>query len=194
MTPPGRSFFSPGEGEALGLWPGDGLTCGLGLGDALGVSSGSGEGVTLGEGLVEAFFFLLLFDDGEGEAFGVGDRAGDAAGVGEFAGFGEGLDFGVALGEAFGRGEGVGVAELFFLDPLELFRFFGGGVGSKMPLILSPNDCASACGAVKPNATALASAPTSNSLATRSFNARVPAGSLCSAECPRRSSRAGSSR
>ena len=191
MTPPDRSFFPSGEGEAVGLSPGEGVS----VGDGLGVSSG--DGVTLGDGLGDAFFFLLLFDDGVGETFGVGDSDGDGAGVGELVGFGDGLDFGVALGDAFGFGEGVGVAELFFfvfVELLELFRFFGAGVGSKMLLILSPNDCASARGAAKPNAAPVASAPMSNSLAMRVFNAPARAGSPCSAECRRRSSPAGSSR
>ena len=120
---------------------------------------GEAVGVTLGDGLGEPFFLLLLrAGEGEGEFFGVGVtegsgedvgeavgfgelvRFGDAVGVGELVRFGDGEVFGVTLGELFGRGDGV--ALFFFLVVRVLFRFFGEGVGSKMRLIFSPNDCA----------------------------------------------------
>ena len=182
----------------MGLVPGDGLASGLSVGEGVGVSSAAGVGVTLGDGLGEPFFFLLDLPDGDGELFGVGvtDASGvavadgEAAGFGELVGFGAADDFGGALAEACGFGDGVGVLAVFFFEALELFRFFGAGVGSKMLLILSPSDCASARGAVKPQA----SAQTSNSVAKLLFKLRVPAGLPCSGECRHRSSRAGSSR
>ena len=185
MTPPERSFFPSGEGDPVGLLPGEGLASGLALGAGVGVgvSSGAGVGVTLGDGLGEPFFLLLFFGDGDGELFGVGlteaagAGVGEAVGFGELVGFGVALAFGVAVGDALAFGEGVGVGELFFFFAPELFRFFGAGVGSKMLLILSPNDWALAAGAVKPMRHA--SAPVSRNLAARPINGQAPAGSLC---------------
>ena len=210
MTPPGRSLLPSGDGDGVGLVPGDGLAPGLSAGDGLGDASGDGVGVTLGDGLGEPFFFPP-FRVGEGELVGVGvmDAAGVGVAVGEAVGFGVmvadgvglalgvGLAFGVGLasgvGELFGLGDGVGVEDFFF-EELELFRFFGGGVGSKMLLILSPNDCACASGCANPKTTAKTVAPTRNSLGSRVLKWRVPAGSPCSGECRHRSFRAGSSR
>ena len=184
MTPPGRSLLPSGNGEAVGLVPGDGLAPGLSAGEGLGDASGDGVGVTLGDGLGEPFFFPPL-RVGEGELVGVGvtDAAGVGDAVGEAVGFGvvvadgvglalgAGLAFGVGLapgvGELFGLGDGVGVDDFFFAELLELFRFFGGGVGSKMLLILSPNDCACASSCADPNTTAKTVAPTRNSLGSR---------------------------
>ena len=155
--------------------------------------------MTLGEGLGEPFFLPLFFDEGDGELFGVGVTEASGAGVGEavvfgeLVGFGVVLGFAVALGDPSGFGEGVGVEDVFFFfAELELLRFLGGGVGSKRPLILSPNDCAFTSGAVKPMAPA--SAPVSRNLAARWINAQAPAELLCSAGCRRRNSRGESSR
>ena len=193
--PPGE-----GDGDALGEVAGDGLPSGLSVADGLAVASAAGLGVTLGEGLGDDFFpFLPPFAVGEGELFGVGVTdasgvaVGEAVGFGELLGRGEALGCGVALGEAFAFGDGEGVA-FFFVVVVELFRFFGAGVGSKMLLILSPIDCASARGATKPTAVPYATAVTSNSVMTRALKSRVPAGSPYSGECRHRNSRAGSSR
>ncbi|HSH37811.1 MAG TPA: hypothetical protein VK993_03415 [Chthoniobacterales bacterium] len=111
--------------------------------------------MTLGEGLGDAFFLPPL-RAGDGEFAGVAD----AAGVGEVVGFGELVGFGVALplgvgdGEPFELGDGVGDLFFFVVAALVLFFFFGVGVGSKMLLILSPNDCACVGGATNPNASA----------------------------------------
>ena len=211
MTPPGRSLLPSGEGDGVGLVPGDGLAPGLSAGEGLGDASGDGVGVTLGDGLGEPFFFPPL-RVGEGElvgfgvtgASGVGDAVGEAVGFGVVVADGVGLALGVELalgvglapgvGELFGLGDGAGVEDFFFAELLELFRFFGGGVGSKMLLILSPNDCAWAAGCAKPNITAQAVAPTRNSLATRILTSRVPAGWPCSGECRHQSFRAESFR
>ena len=165
------------------------------------MASGDGEAVGLGDGVGvgEPFFFLPDFGEGDGEGFGVGVTEASGVAVGEAVGFGVlvavgvGLAFGV--GELFGFGDGVGVADFFLPELLELFRFFfGAGVGSKMLLILSPIDCASARGATKPNATPLATAVASNSLRMRALKLRVLAGSPYSGECRHRNSRAESSR
>ena len=131
--------------------------------------------MTLGEGLGALFFFPPFFVEGDGELFGVGvteasgSAVGEAVAFGELVGLGVGLVFGDALGDASGFGDGVGVEAVFFFFVLELFRFFGAGVGSKMPLILSPNDCASATGVVKPMPHASTAA--SNHLPARWINA-----------------------
>ena len=150
----------------MGLSSGEPLASGVDVGEGLGVSSGDGVGVGVGDGVGELFFFPLL-PEREGEAFGV--DVGEASPVGDGLGFGvglvfaAGLVFGVAVGDGDGElfrfGDGDGVGELFFFA-LELVRFFGlgVGVGSKMLLILSPNDCAAARGA----AGGIASATTSS--------------------------------
>ena len=144
-------MFASGEGDADGLEPGEALDSGLSAGEGSGVSSGDGLGVTLGLGVGDPFL-LPLFAEGDGELLGVGVTEasgfgeGEAVGFGELDGFGELVAVGVALafGEALGFADGVGVGDDFFFVELELFRFFGAGVGSKMSLILSPNDCADA--------------------------------------------------
>ncbi|MDQ3626293.1 MAG: hypothetical protein M3372_04100 [Verrucomicrobiota bacterium] len=60
----------------------------------------------------------------------------------------------MADGELFAFGDGEGVGDAFFVVAVVLFRFFGGGVGLRTLLILSPNDCASAGGTPNVNATA----------------------------------------
>ena len=192
MTPPGRSLLGEGEGEAVGLVPCVGDAVGLSAGEGLGLPSGEGVGVTLGEGVGDPFFLPPL-REGEGEPLGVGVTEGSGVCVGEAVGFGELPGFGLGLRD------GVGVAEVFFFVVLDffgaLFRFFGAGVGWKMLLILSPNDCASAAGgAANANATPHASVTRSNRCWIALFNVRVPAESICSAECRRRNFRAGSSR
>ena len=124
------------------MTPGDGLASGVAVGDALGVASGEGLGVMLGDGVGDPFF-LPRFGEGDGELFGVGvtEASGEAVGVGFGEALGVGVPVGAGLGELFFFGEGEGVGELFFFVLVELLRFFGGGVGSKMLLILSPNDC-----------------------------------------------------
>ena len=129
--------------------PGDGLAAALSSGDGLGVPSGDGEAVGLGDGVGEPFFFLPDLGEGDGEFFGVGVTEASGVAVGEAVAFGVLVAVGVALafgvGELFGFGDGVD--DFFFAELLELFRFFfGAGVGSKMLLILSPNDCASIAG------------------------------------------------
>ena len=142
--------------------PGEGLASGLSVGDGVAVASGDGVGVTLGDGLGDPFFLPPFFVEGDGELFGVGVTEASGAGVGEalacgeLVGFGVALALGVALGDESGFGEGVGVELVFFfVELLELLRFFGGGVGSKIPLILSPNDCASAAGDPNKHASAV---------------------------------------
>jgi len=169
-TPAGRLFFSLGEGEGVGEVSGLGLVAGDGLGEG----ELSGEGLGVGE----VFFFFPDFGEGEGEllAFGLADGSGvtfglgvgDALGFGEALAFGDGLAFGEALGLglgepifALGEGEGVGL----FFAALEVFRFFGTGVGSKMRLIFVPNDSSACnCGIRPPSARPSASRPTVPSL------------------------------
>lgn len=113
---------------------------------AVGVSDASGFGVTDGADFDE----LLLLCAGVGDSSGGGElfRFGDGVGVGDFSGFG------VAEGDAdaLGLGDADGVGELADFLPVELLRFFGGGVGSKIFLILSPNEssAARAAGMLKP--------------------------------------------
>jgi len=139
------------------------------VGDALGEGDASGDGLGVGE----AFFFLPDFGDGELFGFAVAEGSGVAFGLGfgEAPNFGEALGLGDALGFglgdglfAFGDGEGVGL-EVFFT----LFRFFGGGVGSKMRLIFVPNDSSAACsrGATLAKTSATASRPAVASLQPR---------------------------
>ena len=118
----------------------------FGLGDSSGVALGDGLGVALGSGVGEDFFFFPGEGDGELFGLGVGLGVSDSSGVGLGEGcflaellffFGEGLADG--SGVAFFFGDGAGVGDAFFCD--KAFRFFGGGVGSKTRLILSPNDC-----------------------------------------------------
>jgi hypothetical protein len=147
MDAPVGFGFLIGVASRAGVSFGDGLTEGLGEADA--------EALGLGPGVGEPFFFLL-FGEPDGEAFGLGLgvsegmelavgegdafdellRFGDAVGFGVCSGSGVLFAFGEALGEAFGLGEGVGEAVDFF--EVELLRFFGAGVGSKIFFILSP--------------------------------------------------------
>jgi hypothetical protein len=145
---------------------------------------------------------LLDFDegDGEGDAVGVGVTDGvavafgESEALGEALTFGDGLDFGVAEGVAPALGEGDGVGAAFFFV-VELFRFFGGGVGSKICFILSPIDCASDdCGARTAHAKTAMNDSATATFRRAFFNEKAPSGSLCSAECRRRSFPAGSSR
>ena len=92
---------------------------GEGDGDFFAFGEADGSGVSLGVGLdfdEERFF---------GEALAVGDGLGVSAGEGE------------GCGLIFGLGEGIGV-DFFLVE--EVFRFFGGGVGSKIFLRDLPND------------------------------------------------------
>jgi hypothetical protein len=214
MDAPGAFGFLIGVASSVGV----SLALALGLAD----SDGDGDALALGDavGLGELFFFFLLAEldgalFGEGVAVGVevSDGAGVALGVveallellrldvGDSSGAGEDffLDAGVALGESSGVGEvfgltdGLGDGVDFFV--VALFRFFGGGVGSKMPLSLSPKLCSASIRGndpARPNAHA--SPMTARSVRLRNLTSRVPAESLCSSECPRRNSRAGSSR
>ncbi|MFN2475111.1 MAG: hypothetical protein ABR526_02065 [Chthoniobacterales bacterium] len=131
---------------------------GVSLGDALADTSGDGEddALGLGSGVGDPFFFLP-FAEGEGELFGlalgVSEGVGLAVGEGdafdELLRFCEALAFGVssgsgvlfgfgeAPGETFGLADGVGEAVDFF--DVELLRFFGGGVGSRIFFNLSPS-------------------------------------------------------
>ncbi len=148
VAPGGCDFFGLALGD--GLSSGEGDSSGAALGDGLGDSSGSGVG--------EAFFFFSGEGAGELFDFGVGLGVSLSSGVG----LGDGLFFfellfffGEALGEGsgdaffFGEGLGDGVGLDFFFDGVgdvfllveDMRFFFGGGVGSKMRLILSPNDC-----------------------------------------------------
>ena len=176
------------------------------MGTGLGLSSGVGEGLGLspGSGVGEAFFLRLPFGDGDGEL--VGDGVSEASGVGLGVGlffaelpffFGEGLGDGSGVdfffGEAEGEAVGEGVAEDFFL--LDVFRFFGGGVGSKIRLIFVPRSC---CAGVQRTPPPITSAQAirrgSARLFVRAINERVPGGLLCSNESRRRDSPAENSR
>src|SRR4051794_36201595 len=156
-TPAGLSFFLS-LGDALGLGVGDGAS--VGLGDS------SGEGVGDGE-----LFFFFEPGDGDGARFGFGVASCSSSSFGD--GEGDAFFFGEADGDGlgdsffFGDGEGEGVA---LLDE-DFFFFFGGGVGSKMFLILSPNDCSlRSCGAMP--ATKIIAA----SRRATFLNGRVPVG------------------
>lgn len=157
IVAPGAFGFLIGVASRVGLSSADAV--GLGLGD----SDAEGDAVGLGSGVGEPFFFFDL-GEAEGELFGagvsegvaVGDglvldellRFGEAVGVGDSSGFfAEALGFGEADGDVDGLGFGDGVGELLDFFAVKLFRFFGGGVGSKIFLILSPNESSAACAA-----------------------------------------------
>ncbi len=129
-------------------------SAGLSSGEGVGDSASDGDALGLGSGVGELFFFFP-FGDADAEAelslLGVGDGSSsdseldfDVAFFTDALGSGEGLRFGVAEGEADGFGLAVGdwVGEGVGFFDVELFRLFGEGVGvgSKMLLILSPND------------------------------------------------------
>ncbi len=133
-----------GVASSVGLSSGDGVAAGSGDseadGDALGLGSGVGE-----------LFFVFPFGEADAEGdlsgFGVTDGSSSAFELdfelsffGVALGSGDGLRFGVGEGDAdafgFAVGDGVGEGLDFFV--VELFRFLGGGVGSKICLILSP--------------------------------------------------------
>lgn len=186
-------------GEGVGL----GLSLGVGDGVASGVSPGVGVAVDSGDGDAIAF---LRFGEGEGEFFdfgvavGSGVRLGFGLDLGDALDFGEGLDdgegLGLAVGEGFGLalglGDGVGVG--FFLV-VEAFRFFGGGVGSKIRLIFVPSDSSAlSSGARAPNATPRPSKRQPAVFQAARLNAPVPLGSPCSAGSRHRNSPAESSR
>ena len=178
-----------------------GLTVGLGLGvssSGLGEALGDGLGVSLGVGVGEAFFLRLPFGDGEGELVGVGvsDASGVGLGVevgvffaelpffflGDGLGVGSGVDFffGEAEGDAPGDGDGLGdgVGDAFFL--LDAFRFFGGGVGSKIRFIFVPRSCwAKLERTPPPMSNAHAISRGSARLFARAINEPVPAKPLC---------------
>ena len=161
------------SGDALADGDGDGVgdVFFFRRGDEEGEADGEGDGETVGE-----LFGLAL---GEAVAFGVGDAAGLADGLGEAPGF----------------GEGVGVGDVFFFVLLELFRFFGGGVGWKIRLISWPNDCAPASRNSSGGAPSTAQTATTIPIArARRIIAPVPSGLPCSAEYRLRGFRAGSFR
>ena len=145
--------------------------------------------------------FLCFFGAGEGLASSVstGLSLGEASGVG----------LTVALGEAFafGLGDGVGVGDGFFffagLGDGDVFFFLvdvvvlrclcgvGVGVGSKIFLILSPNDSSAArfsVGATQSNASKIDNRAMDRM--NRFRRRRFPAGLLCSAGCRHQNSRA----
>jgi hypothetical protein len=151
-TPPDLSFFFS-SGEALGL--GDGVS--VGLGDS------SGEGV--GDG--ELFFFFETLGDGKGDGerfgFGVASSSASCFGDGEGDAFFVGEADGEGVGDAFFLGDGDGDGVALLVDGF--FFFFGGGVGSKICLILSPND-----GSLRTSGT---TASVAQMTATPTDNARV---------------------
>ncbi len=147
-----RAFcFLSGVASSVGLSSGEGV--GAGSGD----SEADGDALGLGSGVGELFFFF---------PFGVADATGEVSGFGVTSGSSSAFEldfelsfFGVALGscdgrprfgvaegdgDAFGFAVGVGVGEGLDFFVVEIFRFFGVGVGvgSKIFLILSPNDSA----------------------------------------------------
>jgi hypothetical protein len=209
---PGAFGFLIGVASSVGLSSADGVAVTLGdaEGDALGLGSGLGEpffffragelegddfGVALGDGSTLALGLAVPLGVGVGLDFDELFRFGDALGFGDSAGLADGVAVGAAEGDgdAFGFGDAVGDVLAFFV--VELFRFFGAGVGSKIFLILSPRpSSARPCGAEPASATAQVDTTSSRRQPVRSITSRVPAGSLCSSECPRRNSRAGSSR
>jgi hypothetical protein len=147
-------FLAVVSGLALGVSPSAGVAVGLGEGvsDSTGVAVGDGEvlrffflgeglGDESGDGLGEAFFFA-----GEGETLGSDSSDGvglevafffvfDARGEGDFSGVADGFGVGNFSASSFFFGAG---------ELLRCFRGVGVGVGSKIFLILLPNDC-SAC-------------------------------------------------
>jgi hypothetical protein len=155
---------------------------GLSSGDALASGEGEGEGETLsfgdavgvGVGVGELFFFLP-FAEGEGD--GVAESSGEAVGLGDGLADGEAVGFGVA--DDFDLvGDGLGVGVDFWL--LELFRFFGVGVGGgfKIFFILSPRLGSARASGMDVNASAHTTRTTAAAGRTN-FTGRVPAGSLC---------------
>jgi hypothetical protein len=172
-----------GDPVASGLALGSGLASGDGLGVASGVGLSLGVGLGIGE---RFFFFLLDLDDGDADGVAVTDDCGVgvalAFGVAELFGdglaLGDALGFGVAEGVTLAVGEGDVFGAAFFL--VELFRFFGAGVGSKICLILSPNDCAPEAGGATsaPRSTAMHETATAMFRPIR-FNEIAPSGSPC---------------
>src|SRR4029077_9706410 len=109
---------------------------------------------------------------------------------GEALGEGSGVDFFFGDGDGESLGEGVG--DGFFL--VDAFRFFGGGVGSKICLIFVPRSCwPTARRTAPPVSSAHAIRIGSARLFAREINERVPAAPPCSIESRRRSFPAGSS-
>ena len=203
--------MSLGETVAPGAWDffGAGVGLGLGLSSGLGEALGEGLGVTLGSGVGEAFFLCLPLGEGDGELVGFGLGVSDASGVGLGVGlffakvlfffgealgegsgvafsFGEGLAEGSGVGFFFGDALGDGVGEAFFL--WEAFRFFGGGVGSKMRLIFVPKSCCPWANCTIPPAISAATIRIGSARTfAREINAPAPAAPLCSSESRRRS-------
>jgi hypothetical protein len=148
-------FFAEGESDGVALVGSvaPGVAVGLegGVGDSADRGVGEGEdlcfflreglGEDSGAGVGETFFFFL----GEAEALG--------SGVAESSGLGGTLRFFCAGGDGDFSGVGIGFddgvlsASSFFFGAVELLRCFRGvgvGVGTKIFLILLPND-SSAC-------------------------------------------------
>ncbi len=162
-----------------------------------GVGCAVAEGVAVGCGVSVGL--------GEGVSSGVTVADGDALGVGEGDlffrfGFVSGVGLGVGVGEVFFRfgeavGDGLGVD--CFADRFRCLRVgVGVGVAWRNFLIFVPNDSSALPGgtiALKQIA-AITKLRTNILIAENKISARVPAGSLCSAESRLRDFRGGNSR